>query len=414
MSLRDVVVIYRACNRPTLNNSIFEGAFTVSDENRNSFDALLTAASTGNNSGHGRLIRAVASNGNDLRDTPRTLIDGEIINISYRLAFSSSEKFYNDLSSLLASPIRMELKLPSSFYILDRDLFFSSDSDRQESHEIHQLQKICVLVQGLSRLAHYHDKKIIDDQSKLVFLSTEDKTPHPIVLDVELTDDIMSANLDDLSLLTSILSSDAVLDPHYQPKKSILYSSIYEFVKGMEPKAAFKKISENWAAFAEIYQNNLGTYLSGFAFHKVRKEIAEAEIKIAEQLSKITSELIGKLFSIPVSLAAIVAMFHKDSSIFTSILIVLGLLIAAVLVVGVIINQSAQLESVKHSKKMMDLSFEGNKSNYPEKLKEDINDMSVRLNSNIKSATYWLITYRLLAWLPAIVGTITFFIIYRQ
>lgn len=412
MSLRDVVVIYRACNRPTLNNSVFEGVFTVSDGNRNSFDALLTAASTGNNSGYGRLNWATASNGDNLRDNPRALIDSEIINISYRLASGSSEKFYNDLPSLLASPIRMELKLPSSFYILDQDILYSSDSDHQESPKIYQLQKICTLVQSLSKLAHYHDKKIIDDQSKLVFLSTEDKTPHPVVLDIELTDDIMHANLDDLSLLTSILSSEAILDPHYQPRKSILYSSIYEFVKGMEPKAAFKKLSENWAAFAEIYQNNLGTYLSGFAFHKVRKEIAEAEIKIAEQLSKITSELIGKLFSIPVSLAAIIAMLHKDSSLFISIFLVLGLLMAAILVVGVIINQSIQLESVNHSKKMIDQSFEGNKDNYPKKLKDDINDMSVRLNSNITTARCWLTIYRFLAWFPAVIGAIIFFVMY--
>lgn len=412
MSLRDVVTIYRACNRPQLRSSIFEGAFTVSDENRVSFDALRIATSTESNNGYGRLKRATASNGDDLLDNSRELVEGEIISVSYRLASSSSEKFYNDLPSLLASPIRMELKLPASFYILDKDIFFSSDSDNQESPEIHQLQKICTLIQSLSKLAHYHDKKIIDDQSKLVFLSTEDKTPHPVVLDIELTDDIMHANLDDLSLLTSILSSDAVLDPHYQPRKSILYSSIYEFVKGMEPKAAFKKLSENWAAFAEIYQNNLGTYLSGFAFHKVRKEIAEAEIKIAEQLSKITSELIGKLFSIPVSLAAIVAMLHKDSSLLISMFLVLGLLIAAILVVGVIINQLAQLDSVNHSKKMMDQSFEGNKNNYPEKLKKDIDDMSKRLNSNIKIARHWLTFYRVLAWLPAITGAIVFAALY--
>lgn len=414
MSLRDVVILYRACNRPPLSSSTFEGAFTVSEGNRKSFDSLRMAISA-ESSGHGRLKRATSSNGDDLLDgfNPRELIEGEIISVSYRLAFSSSERFYKNLPALLASPIRRELKLPTSFYILDQDILFPSDSDNQECPEISQLKKICTLVQGLSKLAHYHDKKIIDDQSKLVFLSTEDKTPHPVVLDVELTDDIMSANLDDLSLLTSILSSEAILDPHYQPRKSILYSSIYEFVKGMEPKAAFKKLSENWTAFAEIYQNNLGTYLSGFAFHKVRKEIAEAEIKIAEQLSKITSDLIGKLFSIPVSLAAIVAMFHKDSSLLTNVLLVLGLLISAVLVVGVIINQSAQLESVKHSKKMMDQSVEGNKNNYPEDLKKDIDGMSTRLNSNIKTAERWLIAYRFLSWLPAIIGAAVFSVMYR-
>ncbi|MCF5849080.1 hypothetical protein K3H53_17550 [Aeromonas veronii] len=412
MSLRDVVAIYRACNRPPVCNSVFEGAFAISDETRIHFEALRIATSTESNNGYGRLKWATASNGDDRLDDSRELIDGEIINISYRLASSSSEKFYNDVPSILTSPIRMSLKLPDSFYILDRDIFFSSDSDTQESAEICQLQKICTLVQSLSKLAHYHDAKIIDDKNKLVFLSTEDKTPHPVVLDIELTDDIMNANLDDLSLLTSILSSDAVLDPHYQPRKSILYSSIYEFVKGMEPKAAFKKLSENWTAFAEIYQNNLGTYLSGFAFHKVRKEIAEAEIKIAEQLSKITSDLIGKLFSIPVSLAAIVAMLHKDSSLLISLLLVLGLLIAAILVVGVIINQSAQLESVKHSKNMMDQSFEGNKNNYPEKLKKDIDDMSERLNSNIETARCWLTLYRFLAWFPAVSGAIVFWVMY--
>lgn len=413
MSLHNIVIIYRACNRPPLSNSTFEGTFTVSDENRHSFDALRMAKYAENSCG--RFIRATASNGDDLLDdlNHRALIEGEVIDISYRLPFSSSEKFYNDLPTLLASQIQIELKLPASFYILDQDVFFSSDIATQECPIISQLQKICTLVQGLSKLAHYHDKKIINDQSKLVFLSTEDKTPHPVVLDIELTNDILHANLDDLSLLTSILSADAVLDPHYEPKKSILYSSIYEFVKGIDPKAAFKKLSENWTAFAEIYQNNLGTYLSGFAFHKVKKEIAESEMKIAEQLSKITSELIGKLFSIPVSLAALIAMGHKDSSLLTNVLLVLGLLIAAILVIGVIINQSAQLESVKHSKRMMELSIEGNKNKYPNDLKKSISDISDRLNSNITTAARWLVAYRILAWLPVIIGTALFFIKYR-
>lgn len=406
MSLRDVVTLYRALANPEVNHrSEFSGEFIASKENQHLLDLVKDTP-------YGRL-KSVEQNDRNWLDEEFDLTETEFVEVSYRLGKGGGEKFYHDISLLLSLPSMKKGVLPNSFFIIKDNLFYSSHSeDCDQSPYFEQLKKIAELITSLSDLAHYHDSKISTDQNKLVFLSNDEKHSHPVILEVDLCDELLSANLSDLTLLTSLLSPDAVFDAHFQPRKNILYSSLHEFVKGLEPKAAFRKLTLNWNDFADIFQKNLGTYLSGFAFHKVKKEIAEAEIKFAEQLSKVTSDLTGKLFSIPVSIAAIVAMLHKDSTVWTSILIIIGLLVAAILIVGVVVNQREQLKSVEHAKSLMDESILGKKDSYPDDLKTDVDNMSERLDDSIKAASRWLRTFRCLAWLPVIISTIIFYFTY--
>lgn len=406
MSLRDVATLYRALNCPDVNRSRFSGELVASPENQHLLNLL-------RNTDCGRLL-SVECDGKSWLENKVELIETSIIVISFRLGNSSAGRFYTNFSGLLSSSSMKQGKLPDTFFITEENLFYLKDSNESDnSPYFDQLKKIEILINSLSDLAHYHDSKITNDQNKLVFLSNDEEHSHPVVLEIDLSNDLLNANLDDLTLLTSLLSSNAMFDAHFQPRKNILYSSLHEFVKGLEPKAAFRKLTLKWNDFAEVFQNNLGTYLSGFAFHKAKKEIAEAEIKFAEQLAKVTSDLIGKLFSIPVSIVAVIAMFHKDSTVFTNVLVVIGLLVAAVLLVGIVVNQRGQLTSVKHAKSLIDKSIQGNKDSYPEDLKKDVDDMSKRLNRNIRTANRWLWTFRFLAWLPVMIGTTIFYFMYN-
>ncbi|WP_407551931.1 hypothetical protein [Vibrio parahaemolyticus] len=404
MTLGYVVAIYRALGCPEIKNQQFAGEFVTTQETLTAFDALFTAKSSG-----AARVQAASCDCVDLLMNDHSLKVGSTITATFRLARNSAERFYSSYKDLLATPSIKSGEIPNSFYIIDENHFFNSDGIIDDVDKYNHLEALCALISGLKDLAHYYDKATVQSPNKLVFLAADEHKSHPVVLDICLPETVLEADLSDISVLTSLLTEEAKLDAHFESRKSIFYSSLAEFVSGLAPDKAFCKLVEGWVDFTAVYQRNYSTYLSGFAFHKAKKEVAESEIKLAEQLSKVTSELTGKLFSIPVSIAAIVAMFHKDSSLATNGLIVLGLVLAAILIVGIVINQKNQLESVKQAKSIIEQSIEGKQSSYPEELKEHIAQMSKRLDRNIKTARNWLFVFRVLAWVPALVGIIVFY-----
>ncbi|KAA1205860.1 hypothetical protein [Vibrio cholerae] len=376
----------------------------MTEETKVAFELLRSAPS--NDKAPAR-IEVATCNGVDLILNECPLSVGSRVTAEFRYGKSNSERFYLSYKELLSSQSIKSGLVPSCFYVVDKNYFFNINGEVDNQDIFNKIKIICDLISGLKKLAHYEDAS----KNKLVFLASDENKSH-VMLDIYLPETVLDADLTDISVLTSLLPDEAKLDAHFESQKSIFYSSLAEFLSGLEPDKAFCKLVEKWGEFTAVYQRNFSTYLSGFAFHKAKKEVAESEIKIAEQLSKVTSELIGKLFSIPVSIAAIVAMFHKDSSLITDGLIVLGLLLAAVLVVGMVINQKNQLGSVKQAKIIVEQAIEGKKSSYPQELKEHIENMSTRLDENIRTARNWLFAFRILAWIPALVGTAVFYFKY--
>ncbi|MBQ4845739.1 hypothetical protein [Pseudoalteromonas sp. MMG005] len=410
MTLDNVVAIYRALGCPEIQRrQFFSGEFVATEETSVAFDALLS-----NEGGGPARVTEADCDGVDLILNNHDITVGSKITAKVRLAGNSLEKFYASYGDFLSSSSIKQGMVPANFYIIEGDDFFSSEGNIDNETRLEQFNALCEVIRGLQELAHYHDKDVVDDQNKLVFLSAEENKSCPVVLDICLREEMLTADLSDISVLTSLLSDEAKLEAHYEPRKSIFYSSLVEFVAGFSPEVAFCKLVENWPDFTDVYQKNHSTYLSGFAFHKAKKEVAESEIKLAEQLSKVTSELTGKLFSIPVSVAAIVAMFHKDSTLVTNMLVVLGLVLTAILIVGVVINQRNQLESVKQAKEIVEQSIEGKKSSYPDELNDHIDRMSRRLDDNIATAGRWLFIFRTLAWVPALIAVVVFYAQYSN
>lgn len=406
MTLGDVVAIYRALDCPEIKSQCFAGEFVTTEETNAAFKALLSSSTE--RTAPARVVEATCD-GVDLLLSDHEVTVGSKVTAKFRVGNNGAGKFYPSYSALLSSASIKSGVVPDNFYIVKENHYFSSDGKVDSEYDFNQLSILCEVILGLKDLAHYYDKTTTSSPTKLVFLAAEEHKSCPIVLDICLRESVLKADLSDISVLTSLLSDEAKLDAHFEPRKSIFYSSLGEFVAGLSPELAFCKLVENWTDFAAVYQRNHSTYLSGFAFHKAKKEVAESEIKLAEQLSKVTSDLTGKLFSIPVSVAAIVAMFHKDSSLVTNGLVVFGLVLTAILIVGIVVNQKNQLESVKQAKVIVEQSIEGKKSSYPPELKAHIENMSTRLNGNINTARNWLFIFRALAWLPSLVGIAVFY-----
>jgi hypothetical protein len=164
---------------------------------------------------------------------------------------------------------------------------------------------------------------------------------------------------------------------------------------------AFSKLVKEWDNFLYTYKKNLETYLSGFAFHKAKREVAEAEVEIASQFSKIVGDITGKLFAIPLSFAAVIA-FSKATDTLDKALVFVGLLISSLIIYGVVSNQKRQLERITHAKDIVLGSFRGNADIYPADLSDAITNMKDNLDKNESKLNSTLGYFMFLAWVPVI------------
>lgn len=223
---------------------------------------------------------------------------------------------------------------------------------------------------------------------------------------------ILSYEPPDVCLIDELCLGDIRTDPHFSAKRGVFGVTLIEFMnKRPLEQNKFEWLIHHWREFIILYQQNLGTYLSGFAFHKVKQEIAEKQFYIAEKLSKITSEITGKLLSIPISFAVIIAIVKSDI-LYEKLILVIGLLLAALVVAGSVKNQQKQLERIRHSKQVTFNSFEGNKDLYPVDNQIDIKKMVAGLDRNETYLFRLLWFFRVLSWVPVTVSALIVYCVY--
>ena len=144
--------------------------------------------------------------------------------------------------------------------------------------------------------------------------------------------------------------------------------------------------------------------MSGFAFNKVRKQIANAQIEIAEKLASVISSIMGKALAVPNSMLAVVAFFNAYN-IREKMILALGVFIASLIVSIAIKSQKLQFKQVKESKQLALESYDGERTNYPPELLTKLEKIKTQLNTQTRKVGNWLNLLLLLAWIPfAVVG----------
>ncbi len=335
---------------------------------------------------------------------------GQDVELNFRLPRTSGSQFYPNLNIFLSSytfSYSECVELPE-FYLFDEDLYYSNDSEKRDQNDIFlRLEKLITSVSKLEALAHYHDGKMGDSRT-LVYLSGEHRTP--IVLSVNISEQLLSKDIN-FSLLSELTSTESEMNIHYSDKLSVFYASLYEFLGGAyAPNDAFCKLVDSWENFVSLYQNNLSTYLSGFSFHKAKKEIAEAEIELSEKLTTLTSDIVFKLFSVPASVIALAAIMQKGTlDLLVLFLLVIGIIVTILLMYGLLNSQKNKYESLKKAKDLVFSSIAGKEAEYPDELNNEISSMKERLNNHFNSTERWLNCFKFAIFSPLI--ALTLFII---
>jgi len=399
MSLKSLVELYRIAKCPELKNNQF---ISLLECNSQIIKLLNSIASPYE-------ITEIIRNEVDI-DVDELQSDNSSIQVTIRVGLGKEVKHYKCFDDLVKhSNLIKEGVIPSEFYLFKENIYYPEDTLKK----LDKLKQVCELIAALTKLANYHDTKGSDNIYKLVFIDGRDIDLSPVIFQVSPSADLLNVQLDNIAVITSLVTASTQADIHHSEKLSIFSVSLTEFInKSLIPIDAFNYFFVNLNGFIELFQKNLTTYSSGFAFHKAKKEIADMEIKFAAQLSNIMSDITGKLFSIPISLVGAITLIPKTNNLWSDLIIAIGLLLASVLVIGSVDNQRNRFKVIEKSENLVLGGFEGNENTYPQDLSQSITDIKKIVSRNITETKCWLFGFKVLAWLPAMLGATIIYLKY--
>lgn len=335
-----------------------------------------------------------------------------VIELTFALDTSGVVPIFKNFDQLMArSKSFVRVQLPERFYLLEEDVL---SSDVPLDQRIVTLKALCRLIVYLADLAHFHDEKESSDEYKLVFVAEDvAKGERAITLYPYLDSELLKFEVG-TDLVDSLQVSNLDESPHLFKERSIFRATLIEYLSGyLGGKERFKVLISTWSQFLILYGNNLSTYLSGFSFHKAKQEVATAQLTVADQMSKVVSDISGKILSVPISLVAVIAISKADNVLESSILVV-GISITSALLAETLAAQYLQYERIKHSRLILFSSHQQKLNQYPVDLREYIDESVGALVANEKKLKRSLLTLRCLSWLPAIAAICIHTYVYRK
>ncbi|BBO61767.1 hypothetical protein [Serratia marcescens] len=390
-----VVELYRLSSKPSFDGRSFSATVEL---NTNILNLVNSLVATRNAYG---CFEDIEINGNLVDEDELntiTIAAGNILSYTFIPPKNGAERFYDTVVDFLSINSLKKGLIPENYYIIDED-FYSRDTTKP--FKIHRIEKLYSIISSLAEIAHFHDTKSESSNYRLVFVKNSDAKSTSIVLETCVTSAMLnSEDLDD-AIIKSLLDKKSEGIPHHAEKTGIFRNTLVEFI--VDNKYDFDNFICNWSDFLKLFENNLSTYMSGFSFHKARKEVATTEAEFAEKISKLVTDLTSKILSIPVSLLASIGIF-KLASKYEISLVLLGVLLTSLLLFMVLLNQEKQLKHICHAKDIAFKPFISNLSSYPEELNKDINTALKELDISQVKCHNTIRLFMYLAWLPSSVA----------
>ena len=325
---------------------------------------------------------------------------GNQVKFDFQVATKGEARFYTDIEDLCKIRSIGRGEFPKHFYLVGEDYQHGQGEAIPEA--VQNLKALAAIVQSLAELSDHHYQTTGSDAWTLLFLTNDQNATLETRISssmIKSQSPVMEALLDDL------LSHQSGI--HQREKRLMFSATMCEVLKGGMTFSQFIDRSEK---LVELYQNNLKTYLSGFSFERARREVAEAQTQFAEQLSKTVNDMTAKLLGLPVSMFAVFAILRTDRWL-EQFLMVIAAFMASYVLYQMIHHQKKQLQQIAKSKDLVfkTLENQSHADNYPEELKDAIQDAVCSLESNRGALDRTLNIYTWLAWLPGVSSIIAFF-----
>lgn len=329
------------------------------------------------------------------------------VSITLKLPRDSVQRFHNTIADLITFSSVRNGEFPTDFYVVDLD-YHSEDTTIPPA--VQKVKNVCRLIKALSKLAHYHDRKATDGEPRLVFIQGSDGQSKSAILQPTITYEMLDYSDIECNVVEQLQDDHSINDVnHHIEKRGIFRNTLVEYIN--ENSFNFQQLIEHWTDFRLAYDNNLSVYLSGFNFHKARKDVAAAELDFSEKTSKTISDSTAKILATPLSLLAAIGIW-KLSDLTEQIVALTGVIFTSLIINLIISSQWKQLKRIVHSKEMVFNPFILKLKNYPQELQSDITKAMEELNKNEIFAFRILISFYILCWIPTLVGIA--FIIYKN
>lgn len=321
--------------------------------------------------------------------------------LTIQLPRDSVHRFHATIKDFINFPSVKNGNFPTDFYILNLDFY---SSDKIKPLEIDKIEKICNLIKSLANLAHYHDRKASDGNPRFVYIIQGDGKSKSAILQPTITEEMLTFDDLDSSIAEQLQEDFSANDVnHHLEKRSIFRNTLVEFIN--DNNYSFVELVKHWTEFRLAYDNNLSIYLSGFNFHKARKEVATAELDFSEKTSKTINELTTKTLAIPVSLVAALGAW-KIGGWWEQMFVVLGVAFTSLIINLLTLSQKRQLDRIIHAKELVFSPFKNKLKQYPNELKSDIEKALVNLEKNEIFSKRLLIFFVISSWMPTLAGII--------
>ena len=405
--LKLAIQLYRLANKPSFDDdNIFSAIIEYKPENVDLIQKLWNS-----NIGDFREI----SVDNNIILSPEDLNNnnGQKITFKYFVPINKGNTFYKNVSELAGK--NSKGKLPDDYYIVDVDYASGEELIDSKHVKLKRFIELSKVIKLLDQLSTYHNKKNYDCHLSLVYIyNNANINPSIVEIETKITEDLLEIETLDFSLLDNLCSEESSNNPNYLATKAIFISSLGEFLGSIPSKDTFSKLIKDWKVFCELFNGNLATYMSGFSLQKAKKEVSEAELKIAEQFSKVLNDIIVKLLGIPVSFAALSIIIKQNPTIPEKLITLIGLLITSFVIAEAVANQQALLDRVVESKDIIFNGFNGKKDKFPDELKNKISEIISSFENKQLDLELLLYTFRITAWMPMIFALIIFIKLHKS
>lgn len=396
--LEQLVNLYRHCAKSNIEAGIFSG--TVN--NPEGVDALRDFLDHGWQQRNVGDVDNLTANEVFVPNEEQLPENTQQADFSISLAANSSTRFYEDVKDLIRVA-RIELSRGSipREYFLWRSNLYTEDPGYKPPHELTQLS---LFIKGFESLSNHRDDTR-NGPLKLIYVCPLDLKKSPVVvLPINLDSDIVSSiaklDLQPLDDITHNAKSD---DIHLVAKQDVFRTALAEFLcRNNSEGFALQFLVSGWEAFIEEYQRDLATYLSGFSFHKARREVANAQMEIAQNFSSISADIGTKALSVPVAVVAILAFPDENLTVLTSLILVFGMTIASYVIFKTLEAQHSQFELICQGKNLTLNSFDGDKRSFPDDLITEIQETESKLCLDEQKQRRLLSFLKFIAWAPLV------------
>ncbi|WP_150318069.1 hypothetical protein [Enterobacter hormaechei] len=293
-------------------------------------------------------------------------------------------------------------KQVENVYLIKEDFLFGEVAPVNEP--VQKALQLSQFITELYDLANYNDRVEHSGLLKLVFIDTgSTKKTDPIVIEPKINIESILLPMVDLTIFKT-LKENGSDNAHIQEKQAMFRVSIIEILKDVDDsKDKFNFLVEQWELLKETYYGNFECYLTNFSFLKQKKEAAENYMTVSSKISGTLSSISGKLFGLPISFAAVVAIVKVEK--FESILALLGVAITSILIALTIYDQKRVLESIRVS---IDALFSHTKAQRSGELASLISKHKENLYSQVKGLDTAMAFLLLASFLPIILSIGTY------